>query len=80
MKARIDLRFLRTVMRVRLALMDRAIFRGLAQTKDRVLRERCQDQLVDVLTRGWCSYDLSGEADPDAVRHDMPPSIPEQNR
>lgn len=76
MKARIDLKFLRILMSVRISLADKTIYRGLAQTKDQMLREQSRDRLVSLISRGWDSYDLEGEADPDQARHDMPPSIP----
>lgn len=72
MKARIDLQFLRTLMSVRVSLADRSIFRGLSQTRDQLLREHSRDRLVALITQGWDSYGLEGEADPDRARHDIP--------
>lgn len=72
MKQAIDVAFLRTLIGVRLTLADRAVFRDLWQHRDRLRKEARREELVAYLTRGWDSYGLKGEADPDANRHDVP--------
>ena len=76
MKDRIDVRYLRLLLAVRLTLADRSLFRDLGQHRDRSLRQARRDELVSHLTQGWDRLDLEGWRDGDTAQHVVPPAAP----
>jgi hypothetical protein len=74
MQHRIDLEHLRILLGVRLTMADRALFRDIAQHRDRLLRERRCSELLAFLTQGWEVYGIESVVDDTRARHSVPPT------